>query len=352
MTAGATRLWGLLLLGLAALGCAKAREQGAVEGVVTWEGRPVPSAMVGAYPKPEQDASTAPVAEAASGADGSFRLTPPEGRYWVWARATVRADGRDLRLVGQARPGPSDVRAGARLRVRVELKDPSGFAAAAGPAGTGVSGRAEGLGDGKAFVYAYPGRLDRPLGPGFVAAKALAADGSFRIDLRPGPYTLAVRERGTGSDSGVLAAGDRVASASAEVAEGRYADVGTLRLRPLDPARLRSTRQGSPPSATRASGTVTDADGKPLADVRVLAFRDARMAGKPLAVSAPTAADGRFTVYLPGGGTYYLGARSRVGGPSEPGERVGAYRGEDGGGLRLAAGQVRQNLVIPVEEVW
>lgn len=346
------RTWCLVLLAIAVVGCSKTRDPGALEGVVTWEGRPVPAALVGAYPKPEQDAATPPLAEAASGADGAFRIAIQEGRYWVWARATVRADGRDLRLVGQARPAPCEVRAGGTLNLRVELRDPSGFAAAAGPAGTGVRGRVGGVGEGKAFVYAYPGRLERPLGPGFVAAKAVADDGSFRIDLGPGPYTLAVRERGSGADAGVLAAGDRVASASAEVATGRYADVGTLRLRALDPARLRSTRQGSPPSATQASGTVTDAEGKPLADVRVLAFRDARMAGKPVAVAAPTAADGRFTVYLPGGGTYYLGARSRVGGPSEPGERVGAYRGEDGGGLRLTGGQARRDLVIPVEEVW
>lgn len=342
----------LVLLAWAAAGCRGRQEPGTLEGRVTWEGKAVPSALVGAYPKPEQDTSTPPLAEAASGSDGSFRLAVPAGRYWVWARATPSIDGREVRLVGQARPSPSDVEAGRETRADVFLRDPSGFASASGPAGTGVAGRVSSMGGGRAFVYAYPGRLERPLGPGFAAAKAVGPDGSFRLDLAPGPYTLAVRRRRSGENFGALDPGDRVALAPAEVTAGRYRDVGVLRLRPVDPERLRGTRRGSPESGTRAGGRLVDGQGKPVAGLRVLAFRDARMAGKPLAVSAPSQADGAFVLYLPGGGTYFLGARSRLGGPSEPGEQVGAYRGDDGGGLRLQEAQQRLELVIPVEEVW
>lgn len=335
-----------------AIGCSGHSESGSIEGRVTWQGKGIPAALVGAYPKPEQDASTPPLAEAASAADGSFRLTVPEGRYWVWARATAKANGRDTRLVGQARPSPSNVAPGRPTRADVALRDPSGLASAAGPAGAGVAGRVSGVDGGKAFVYAYPGHLERPLGPGFAAVKAVAPDGAFRIDLGPGPYTLAVRRRRSGENFGALDAGDRVAVVSVEVLPGRYTDAGLVRLRAVDPERLKGTRRGSPESRTRARGRILDAEGRPVSSLRVLAFRDARMAGKPLAVSAPTGPDGAFVVFLPGGGTYFLGARSRLGGPSEPGERVGAFRGDDGGGLRLKDGQERSGLVIPVEEVW
>ncbi len=350
------RRWGAVLgvlLGVAA-GCSRPAPPGAVEGRVRWQGQGVAAAFVQVYRKAEQDPSTPAVAEGPSAEDGGFRLEVPPGRYWVWAKATVPGGARDHRLVGQVAGNPVTVAAGATVAVQIELADPSGFSARAGPEGTGAVGRvASGLGaQGEATVYAYRGRSERPLGPGFAAAAPVGADGSFRLHLPPGDYTLALRQRAGGADFGALVPGDRVAVVTVEVRAGAYADVGPLALRPLDPEVRKGVPAGSPPTATALAGRVVDRQGVPVAGLRVLAFTEARMAGRPVALSAPTGPDGAFRVHLPGAGAYFLGARSRLGGPAEPGEKVGAQRGEGGTGVRLEDGEVREGVTVAVEEVW
>ncbi|MBI5441951.1 MAG: hypothetical protein HY900_12155 [Deltaproteobacteria bacterium] len=352
---GPVAVWaGAVLLAVIGGGCSPSPKGGTIEGRVIWEGKGIAAALVGAYPKAEQDPSVPPAAEAATGSDGSFRIELPPGRYWVWARATVETGGRGARLVGQARPTPLDVIAGRTIRGEVSLSDPSGFSSSAGTPGAGVMGKVEvgRGGKGKVVVYAYPGRAERPTGPGFVAAKPTASDGSFRLDLKPGTYTVAARWRASGDDSGDLTPGDRTAAVPVEVAAGRYSDAGSLRLHPVDRTVRQHMTRGSPRTATSVLGRIHAEDGRPVNGVRILAFRDPRMAGKPLALSAPSGSDGRFSLFLPGGGTYYLGARSRLGGPAEPGERVGAYRGETGAGLVVREGQVVGGVEISVEEVW
>lgn len=326
--------------------------EGRIEGRVTWQGRGIGMALVQAYPKPEQDPTTPPVAEAPSGDDGAFRLDLPPGRYWVWAKATVAEGSREARLVGEAPRNPVTVTSGGSAAADVELRDPSGFARSAGPAGTGAAGRVEAGRPGEVTVYAYPGSSLRPVGPGFAAAVSVGADGSFRLDLGPGTYTLAARRRATGKDFGTLAPGDEVATRTIEVQPGAYQDTGVLRMRPLDPAVWGEASRGASPTGTGAEGTVVDGRGKPVAGVRVLAFTDPRMAGKPVALSPPTGADGAFRILLPAGGAYFFGARSRLGGPAEPGERVGSFRGDDGTGVRVVGGETAGAIRIRVEEVW
>lgn len=342
------------VLTVLAVGCARTSDPGRIEGRVSWGGKGVGSALVGAYPKEEQDTSIPPVGEASSRPDGSFRLDVPPGRYWLWARATLSGESRSSRLVGKAAANPIQVLPGREATADIVLADPSGFSASAGPAGTGVRGRVagQGPGQGRILVAAYREGGDRPVGPGFVAARAPGPDGGFQLDLPPGRYTVTARWRASGTDFGELSSGDRVAVVSATVRSGAYCETGMLVLRGLDQGRFRSLSKGSPKTATAVGGRVLDAEGRGVGGIRVLAFRDSKMAGKPLALSAPTGADGDFLVYLPGKGVYFLGARSRLGGPAEPGERVGSYRGEEGSGLTLAEGESKNGVEVKVEEVW
>lgn len=342
----------LLLAGLFAASCARPGAPGRVEGGVTWEGQVVTSALVQAFLRPEQDPTTPPAGEAATGEDGRYVLELPPGRYWLWARAAVPGSGREVRLVGQAAGNPVTVPEGARVRADVALHDPSGFSRSAGPAGTGAEGEIEGAPPGEVTVYAYPGTWERPVGPGFAAAATPDEGGRFRLDLPPGAYTLAARHRASGRDFGAPAEGDAVASAPVEVRPGAYARAGTLFLRPVDPQVLRGRVPATPPTGTSISGRIVDARGGAAAGVRVLAFTDGRMSGKPAALSTPSRSDGAFVVHVPGAGAYFLGARSRLGGPAEPGERVGAFRGADGSGVRVAGDEERGGVTIVVEEVW
>jgi len=332
--------------------CTADERAGRIEGRIAWQGRGIALALVQAYPKPEQDRSTTPVAEAPSDEQGRYRLAVPPGRYWVWAKATAADGAREARLVGEAQANPLTVGAGTVVSADIELSDPSGFARAGGPAGTGVTGRVEGTRPQEVTIYAYAGASPRPVGPGFVAAVPADGDGGFRLDLRPGTYTLAARRRATGKDFGTLAPGDEVTARSVEVEDGTYRDVGVLTMRPLDPEVWDVASRGPAPTGTAVGGVVLDGNGTPVPGVRVLAFIDPRMAGKPVALSAPTDVTGGYVVHLPAAGTYFLGARSRLGGPAEPGERIGSFRGEDGTGVKISRGQTMTGVRIQVEEVW
>lgn len=341
---------------LVASGCREKKAvvagEGRITGRVVFQGRGVPGAFVQVYTKPEQDRSTPPVTEAPSGEDGRFELTIAAGRYWVWARATLQEGGRELRLVGQALPNPAEAAPGRDAVVTIDLADPSGFSSSAGPPGAGVRGRVQGAGAARVTIYVYRGRAERPVGPGFAAAVDPDGEGRFSIDLAPGTYTLAVRQRGSGKDYGPPAAGDKIAVAGVEVLTDRYADAGDLRLAPIDAGLLqrRTTEAGAAP--TRVQGLIREADGRPAAGVRVLAFRDGRMSGKPVAVSPPSGADGRYSLSLPEGGKYFFGARTRLGGPASPGEKVGQHRGPEGAGVVVNQGDALGGVEITVEEVW
>jgi hypothetical protein len=76
------------------------------------------------------------------------------------------------------------------------------------------------------------------------------------------------------------------------------------------------------------------------------------MVGKPTYLSAPSGDDGRFIIYLGDGGTYYLGARSSLGGPLEPGERVGTYDGDPRHAVTIERGQTTDIDTLVVREVW
>ncbi|NIS77031.1 MAG: carboxypeptidase regulatory-like domain-containing protein, partial [Deltaproteobacteria bacterium] len=76
---------------------------------------------------------------------------------------------------------------------------------------------------------------------------------------------------------------------------------------------------------TSISGRVLDADGNPVAGARVHVYTYVQMSERPKYVGERTGADGKYTVSLPKGGTYYLAARNRFGGPPRIGDLYGRY---------------------------
>jgi hypothetical protein len=343
----------LALLGslVLALTLSKPAGAGVVQGNVTWNGRGVAAALVEVYIKADRDPLIPPAAQAFTNEHGAFRLDLEAGRYWLWARASVPGAGREIRLAGEASNNPIVVYDDVRPGIVIPLADATGFARA-GPVGTGARGSVSGAPPAEVFVYAYRGHSERPLGPGFVTSARPEPDGAFEIHLEPGRYTLAARWRASGLGFGALTVGDKVATVTVKVPPSTYVDAPALFLRPVDPAVLATLATGSPDTGNAISGQVVDGQGRPVAGIRVLAFTDARMAGKPLVISSATGSDGAYRVNLPGPDNYFLGARSRVGGPAEPGEKVGAHRGEDGAGLRVTNGQVLEGVTITVEEIW
>jgi hypothetical protein len=223
---------------------------------------------------------------------------------------------------------------------------------AATPAPSGVEGTvltpAEGV-----FVYVYRKGAD-PHGPADVILPApTGADGQFAIELPAGEYTLVARRRGNLENSGPLAEGDlRSAAVTVVVRAGEKIPLN-LQMNAKDDTLVRSF---APPKEwnTALNGTVRDADGNPVEGARVHVYTYVQMSERPKYVSERTGPDGKYVVFLPKGGTYYLAARNRFGGPPRIGDLYGRYdEGSiDPTGVVVRDGEKREGLDITVFKVW
>lgn len=220
-------------------------------------------------------------------------------------------------------------------------------AGSSGVAGT-VFAPAEGV-----YVYVYKKGAD-PYGPADVILHApTPADGAFSIDLPPGDYVLVARHRANLENSGPLMAGDRrTAPIPIRVREGEKASLNLL----MNTKEDTEVRSFTPPKewTTAFAGTVRDPDGNPVEGARVHVYTYVQMSERPKYVSERTGPDGKYIIYLPKGGTYYLAARNRFGGPPRIGDLYGRY--EEGSinptGVVVRTGEKREGLDITVFKVW
>jgi len=329
---------------------------GGIEGRAVSRGERVVGATVEVYLSSGRGKESTPFAVTATGADGSFRLEIPAGRYWVWIKDLASTQGP--RRLAEYPGNPVQLEAGATHRLGDVELNAVGRPQSAAAEGTGIRGRI--LHDGapaeETTVMVYEAGAARLAGPGYVALVRTDAEGRFQVDLAPGAYRFAARRRRSGAASGYLQQGDLSATAPedplAVPAEG-YRDLGDLALHEVDAARLAAeSAQGfQPPSKTAIEGLVVGPDGKPRAGQYVFVYRDEGMIGRPETM-ARTREDGTFTLSLPGGGKYYLGARSRHGGPRQPGEWAGKLVGTPDSGLEVPAGRRVKGLTIAMEQVW
>ena len=223
----------------------------------------------------------------------------------------------------------------------------AGGGSRAGVAGT-IYAPAEGV-----YVYVYRKGAD-PHGPADVILPAPTfADGNFSVELPPGEYTLVARRRSNRDNAGPLSRGDqRSDPVDVTVTAGGPA-LANLLLNVKDDNELRSFAQPKD-WTTIISGTVKDADGKPLAGARVHVYTYVQMSERPKYVSERTGPDGRYSVFLPKGGTYYLAARDRFGGPPRIGDLYGRF--DEGSinpmGVVVRDGERREGIDISVFRVW
>lgn len=219
-------------------------------------------------------------------------------------------------------------------------------------AGSGVAGTvftpAEGV-----YVYVYRKGVD-PHGPADVILPApTTADGTFSVELPPGEYTLVARKRSNQDNAGPLSPGDqRSDPVDIAIPAGGMAKA-TLAMNVKDDNELRAF---VPPKewTTSISGTVRDPDGKPVSGARVHIYTYVQMSERPKYVSERTGPDGKYVVFLPKGGTYYIAARDRFGGPPRIGDLYGRY--DEGSinptGVVVQDGGKREGIDISVFRVW
>ncbi len=203
----------------------------------------------------------------------------------------------------------------------------------------------------EAYVYIYQKGMDL-YGPAFAVSRATGPDGRFELPLPDGDYILVVRKRAAGDAAGPVVAGDHKSAFMPITVAG-----GRLEMTVEAPLKIGDTRQVAREGETTRTGLtgfVTDIDGNPVEGARVHVYDHVQMSERPKFVSEKTGTDGAYIVYLPEGGTYYLAARDKFGGPPKIGDLYGRY---DQGTIEPSAvvvqdGSILKGVDITVTKVW
>ncbi len=348
---------GLLLSLLCA--CSPDGERG-LSGQLLFADQPLAAAQVEVYLKADKDRSVQPFAVVATDAKGRYRVPLPEGRYFVIGKKRESLDdGRTRMLMAESPVNPHQVSAGMTRVPNFNLVEMGREGLAVADAATGLSGQISHNGEpvSRAFVYVYSETAAGLIGPSYGEAMQTDKDGTFTINLPAGRYSLVARKRADGSRTGSLSPGDLNAHYPGNPVEVRSGE--RLQLRDFSLAGIdtdvyaqRQTDGVFVKTDTSLHGQVVDAEGQPVSAVYVLAYLDSRMVGKPVHMSVPTTADGQFSLFLDAGGTYYIGARSAIGGPLEPGEWVGTYDGQPDHSISVTRRKNYDLGAIVVKEFW
>lgn len=352
-----TRLAILLFLLLGLTAC-HFSEQG-IEGQLLFQGEPLAGAQLEVYLKSGEERSSTPFTVTTTDASGNYRVELPEGNYYLVGKLKQQGGGLNRMLMAEAPANPYAVSDGLRQVVPFELQEMGLGGNLPADPDTWVEGRLTAAGKAlpDAFVYVYTEESADLMGPSY--AKLVQADGAgcFRLELPAGRFWLAARKRSDGGRAGEPLAGDlngRYSGNPVEIAQGEQLQLGVFDLQVVDETRLQQKLREGKFAATETvlTGRTVDDQGQPLAGIYLYAYLDSRMLGKPTYISAPTATNGTFKLFLGEGGKYYIGARSTFGGPLEPGEWVGTWAGAADHGIQLNSGETVALGDIALREVW
>lgn len=205
------------------------------------------------------------------------------------------------------------------------------------------------------YVYIYKENMDLK-GPAY-AETISDKDGNFSIQLPAGKYFLVARMRKNGEVAGPLEVGDFKSEVIGPIIIEENGKVIKQDIRVFQKTgenkdiAINTTNNQS---KTGISGTIYDAEGKPVAGARVHVYDHVQMSERPKFVSSPTGPDGKYIIYLPKGGTYYLAARDKFGGPPKVGDLYGRYdRGTiEPSGVVVKDNEILKNIDITIHRVW
>lgn len=320
-----------------------------LKGRVIFDGKPVYDCEISVFLKEEKDKTVAPIKVVATDENGLFSMNLQKGTYYLNARKRHIVDGEVVMLVGDTKKVDLIKNMDLGDWVIFSKKDNKSF-----EKGTGIEGSVSNFSDySKVRVYVYESLKTQLRGPDYIKEGKLNNDGTFRIDLPPGKFYVAVREREQRL-AGPLSKNDKSAVYERNpviVQKGFYTRLGDIKLLKIDISKLNSvTERGIIENGILAYGQVFMNNKKINKKIYVLAYENPEMIGKPTSISM-TDDNGNFKLVFPYEGRFYIGARSRLGGPVEPGELIGSYMGSGDRSVFVKKGK-ELNLKIEVNEVW
>jgi len=336
-----------------------------VHGKVLFEGKPAPGVLVLVYP----DAGTGfkGTAVASSGptaADGRFSLALKPGRYFLVGKqaggSSPDAEPGPGELFGYYGGNPVKVTPDASSEANLQVIRRAPLTIAAG-AGTDV--KIEGVLMGprgpeeSATLFAYPDAGSDFRGPDITGPLGsvlggTGPDGRFALELPQGIYYLTAAKRKAGTALGPLQPGDLYGYFDGNPLKLQAGQRATITVRLTEKLRQPEASSTVSQGTTGISGRIADPAGKPVAGVFAFATTDPNLIGSmPPYHSRPVGPDGVFFIEVPGGGTFYVGARTGFGGPPQPGQWQGMLGDANMHTITIEKGKLVNGVDITVRVV-
>lgn len=190
---------------------------------------------------------------------------------------------------------------------------------------------------GKTYIYAYVGKVEtRAAQMGIIGISDWISHGSddkgkYKLDLPPGSYFVAARKRVNGLNFGPLYKGDwydhKLARKPVVVKKGKYTNCDFSLIRLEEPMFFQGLTAAERVSDTGIKGSLLDAEGNHVPGTFVTAYVNNDMKRIPDFASTLTDDEGRYTLYLPRGGRYWLAARFKAMKMPEEGEPFARFNG-------------------------
>jgi hypothetical protein len=180
-------------------------------------------------------------------------------------------------------------------------------------------------------VYAYTDYSKNLIGVADHVSKGSDEDGTYLLTLPPGEYYLVARKRVSGANYGPIVTGDlydhRFEQKAFRIEPGRTMENDFELEKLKEPMFFQVFTEGQRTTKTGVRGKIFDQDGEPVQGAFATAYSTGDMKRLPDYASTLTGDDGSFTLYLPSGGQWYIGARTHARAAPDPGDPVGRYDG-------------------------
>lgn len=334
------------------------------EGRLLVEGAAVSGAKVYAYKTFQDFLDSKPEsASALTGSDGKYTLDIPQGKFYLVAKKRKNMEQDGPVEMGElfSFHGSNPVAAAKGRYVHVGFcmlpyaKGVS-FEPYQDQASGGLSGVVtyEGKPLQGAYVTLYMDTAEDLRGGTYAGSPPTGATGAFRFDNLPETdYYVVARKRSTGKAAGPLADGDQFGFHPANPIHVKAGKMAVIELPVVakagDMARDDTLFRDT---GTRVTGRILDKWGKPVPGVYVFAYLEKVMGHKrPEYISKAVDKEGGYTLNLPSGGTFYLGARSNYGDTPALGEWYGRWEGTGDHSVEVKAGEILKNIDITVEKI-
>jgi hypothetical protein len=200
----------------------------------------------------------------------------------------------------------------------------------------------------EAFVNIYSDTISNLLGPSRFISQPTDPAGNYSLELSPGTYYVVARKRMSGQSTGPLSPGDFYSEHQrivTTVVEGKISRVD-LEVVPMKAPMFFKREVVARETDTGIRGILLDRPGNPVAGGFAMAYSDQDLKRLPDYGSTLSDAEGRFTIYLPAGGTYYLAARIHAWDMPRTGEPYGILGGQTPTPVVVEKGHFVEGLII------